>query len=107
MLTTRFGEAAAATSTAAEGGRDRYRPSREVVTARRDGRCVLLDLRRTRYWGLDETGTRIWDLLLEGVPFDLLIDRLVEEYGEERVRLEADARRFLDTLCATGLVVPA
>jgi len=107
MFATGVGEASAATATATEGLRELYRPSRDVVTARRDGRCVLLDLERTRYWGLDETGTRIWDLLVEGLPFDRLIDRLAEEYGEERERLEADARRFVDILHATGLVVPA
>ncbi len=102
MLASGVGEASAAAAMEVDG--TTYRPSRDVVTARRDGRCVLLDLARTRYWGLDETGSRIWELLLEGLPFDRLIDRMVDEYGEERIRMETDARRFIGTLLDSGLV---
>ncbi|MCI0435630.1 MAG: PqqD family protein [Gemmatimonadetes bacterium] len=102
MLTSGVGEASAVVSR--RGGSELYRPSRDVVTARRDDRCVLLDLDRTRYWGLDETGTRIWELLVDGLPFDRLVDRLAEEYDADREQLAEDARRFIDVLVASGLV---
>jgi hypothetical protein len=68
---------------------------------------VLLDLRRERYWGLDETGTRIWELVSAGIPFSRIVDSLEDEYAEPRERLESDARAFLTTLLKTRLAVMA
>lgn len=84
-----------------------FRPAADVVIARQDGRSVLLDLRRERYWGLDETGTRIWEMVSARIPFGQIVDCLEVEYGESRDRLEADARAFLSTLLDRRLAVMA
>jgi hypothetical protein len=84
-----------------------FRPAADVVIARQDGRSVLLDLRHERYWGLDETGTRIWEMVSARIPFDQIVDCLEVEYGESRDRLEQDTQAFLSTLLETRLAVMA
>jgi hypothetical protein len=84
-----------------------FRPAADVVIARQDGRSVLLDLRHERYWGLDETGTRIWEMVSARIPFGQIVDCLEVEYGASRERLEADARAFLSTLLEIRLAVMA
>ncbi|MGH7502132.1 MAG: PqqD family protein [Longimicrobiales bacterium] len=82
-----------------------FSPAAQVVIARQDGRSVLLDLKHQRYWGLDETGTRIWEMVSARIPFGQIVDCLEVEYGASRDRLEEDAREFLNTLLATRLAV--
>lgn len=84
-----------------------FQPAPDVVVSRQDGRSVLLDLKKGWYWGLDETGTRIWELVSARIPFGQIVDSLEVEYGESRERLEADARAFLSTLLASRLAVMA
>jgi hypothetical protein len=82
-----------------------FAPAPEVVAARQDGRNTLLDLKRDRYIGLDETGTRIWEMLVAGLTFDQIVNCMEAEYAESRERIEADTARFLTMLADRGLVV--
>jgi hypothetical protein len=57
------------------------------------------------YFGLNEVGARIWQLLPEaGGSIDALCDRLAEQYPEvPRETLLADVQELLDSLVAEGL----
>lgn len=65
---------------------------------------VLLDPVGGEYFGLDEVGARIWDLLPAHPTAAGLAERLTEEYDAPRERLEADAAAFLGELARLGLV---
>lgn len=82
----------------------RVRAARGVVIAERDGCAVLLDLRRDRYFGLDESGTRFWAVLSEGRTIDEAAGQLAEEYDAPLERLRADAAAFAARLCDAGLL---
>ena len=41
----------------------RYRPHRDVISRMLDDEAVILDLQSGEYFGLNETGARIWELL--------------------------------------------
>lgn len=82
----------------------RVRAARGVVIAERDGHAVLLDLRRDRYFGLDESATRFWAVLSEGHTVDEAADLLAREYDAPVERLRADAAAFATRLCAAGLL---
>ena len=44
-----------------------YRPNPDVIaTTLEDSESVLLDVKTRRYYSLNETGTRIWELLTDG-----------------------------------------
>jgi hypothetical protein len=83
----------------------RLRPSRDVLTAERDGLAVLLDLRREIYLTLDEAGTVIWHEVRHGASTEAVVDRLSAEFDAPAEVLHADAERFLADLHGRGLVV--
>ena len=83
---------------------DRLQISKEVLFQEVAGETVLLDLDSEFYFGLDEVGTRVWQMLQEGVNHDAMVDRLLSEYDVEREELERDVRELLGQLLESGLV---
>ena len=67
---------------------------------------VLLDFDGAIYYGLDEVGARIWQLLGETESVGEIVERLGEEYDVTREMLRADVDRLLGELAARGLVRP-
>lgn len=72
-----------------------YRTNPNVVATTLDeAESVLLDLHTRRYYTLNETGTRIWQLLGEGCTVSGIADILTAEYD---VTLE-EAQNHISTL---------
>jgi len=69
------------------------------------GEQVILNLDSGVYYGLDEVGTRIWDLLNDSRSIDSVVDALHEEYDVERSELQADVMRLVREMMKAGLVV--
>jgi Coenzyme PQQ synthesis protein D (PqqD) len=65
---------------------------------------VLLDLKSTKYLGLDEISTRIWQLVTNGNALQIAYDTLVEEYDVDPERLRKDLDEFVQELLDLGLV---
>ncbi len=61
-------------------------------------RTILLDLRRERYYSLDEVGTRVWALLGEGADVPGIVARLAEEFDAPATQIETDVRALLAKL---------
>ena len=69
-----------------------------------DGEAVLLETGSGRYYGLDEVGTRMWNLIqLHGEP-EAVCRALLVEYNVPEDRLREDLGRFVETLAARGLL---
>ena len=58
----------------------RVRISDHTLSQELSGETVLLELSRGVYFGLDDIGTRIWQLLGEGRALDETVATLVQEY---------------------------
>ena len=80
-------------------------PSEQAMESRVGEETVILHLERDIYYGLDRLGTRIWELLKDGIALVAISDIVVREYGVTRELIEADMRRFLSDLYAHGIVV--
>ena len=65
---------------------------------------VILQLRNGVYYGLDEVGARIWDLIQEPRTVNEIRDLLLDEYDVEPERCERDLLALLEELVAEGLV---
>ena len=78
--------------------------SKEVLFQEVSGETVLLDLASESYFGLDEVGTRVWQLLNDGQSFESLLSVMLDEYDVEHERLEMDIRALLDSLLEAGLI---
>ena len=80
-------------------------PSQQAMESRVGEETVILHLERGTYYGLDQLGTRIWELLKEGMAPVAIGAILVREYDASREVIEAEMRRFLSDLYAHGIVV--
>jgi hypothetical protein len=78
--------------------------SPEVLFQEVGGEAVLLDLASETYFGLDDVGTRIWQLLQENGELVAIRDRMLEEYEVEAARLEEDLLSHIERLAEAGLV---
>jgi hypothetical protein len=83
---------------------DYFNISEEVLSQEVNGETVLLDLDGESYFGLNEVGTRIWQLLNERLNVGLVLDALDDEYDVGREQLESDVEELLESLLGSGLI---
>jgi hypothetical protein len=68
------------------------------------GEAVLLELASGRYYGLNETGTRMWSLLAEHGRIEKALEDLLQEYDAPPERLREELLLFIDTLASRRLL---
>lgn len=79
----------------------------DVVFREVGGEAVILDLSTERYYGLDATGTRIWQLVAEDGSVAGVRRRMLEEFEVGAEELDRDLEELLGKLLAEGLLRPA
>jgi hypothetical protein len=69
-----------------------------------DGESVLLNLDNGRYYGLDEVGTRLYELLTSSASVEAALAAALDEYevGEETLR--GDLQTLIARLVDEGLL---
>jgi hypothetical protein len=74
-----------------------------------DREAVLLNLETERYFGLDETGTRMWQVVTAAPRIDAAYEDLLAEFDVEPEKLRANFAELLNRLMDNGLleVLPA
>lgn len=82
---------------------------RHVLIRHLDGESVLLNLETERYFGLDATGTRMWELATSLPNTQLAYEKLLEEFDVEPETLRKHFTELLSGLLENGLlqVLPA
>ena len=79
---------------------DRVEPPPHVLVRFLDRESVLLNLETERYFGLDETGTRMWQLVTAAPSIDAAYQDLQNEFDVEsdllRTHLTELVRRLVD-----------
>jgi hypothetical protein len=75
-----------------------------VTTRELDGELVLLNYDSETYFGLDEVGARILEVLREAPSLEAGVTSLLEEFDVEEPELRADVEALLERLVAGGLV---
>lgn len=68
------------------------------------GEAVLLQLESGNYYGLNETGTRMWSLLVEHGRVEEALQDLVQEYDAPPERLRQELFLFIETLVSQKLL---
>jgi hypothetical protein len=88
---------------------DRAAAPAHVLVRFLDRESVLLNLETERYFGLDETGTRMWQLLMDSLSIDVAYEKLLAEFDVEPELLRSNFLELLNRLVDNGLlqVVPA
>ena len=70
-----------------------------------DGESVILSLDSETYFGLDEVGTRIWELLRAGGRSVRAYETLCTEYDVDSEQLRRDLEELLGSCIAQKLIV--
>lgn len=65
---------------------------------------VLLNLETERYFGLDETGTRMWQVVTGSPSIDVAYQQLLEEFDVDAQLLRMNLSDLLDRLAENGLL---
>lgn len=80
-----------------------------VLFRQLDGESVLLNLESERYFGLDATGTRMWQLVTTEPNIAVAFDKLLAEFDVEPDPLRGHLNELLSGLVENGLlqVLPA
>ena len=81
-------------------------PADYVVSAAERDRTILLDLVHGRYYGLNDVGTRIWDLLCEGADRNTIVLQVAEQYAISHDTVAHDVEAFVTALAERQLVKP-
>ena len=82
----------------------RLRTTRDEVSCTVEGEVVILNLADGVYYGLDEVGARVWELLREPRTVAELRDVVAAEYDVDAPTAEGDLRELLEELAARRLV---
>jgi len=84
-----------------------YKAIPEALVATLSDGAVLLNLQTKRYFSLNETGTRIWEMVQQTAEEEVIVATLLREYEVEETMARAEVRRILDELIEAQLIVPA
>ena len=81
-----------------------FRIPERILFRRVDTEMAVVNTDTGTYFGLDEVGTRVWELIAEHGSLQAVADRMREEFDVDPQRLEADLLQLVDQLLADGLV---
>jgi hypothetical protein len=76
----------------------------DIVFREVDGEAVILNLETGLYFGLDQVGTRIWQLIQEHGSLQKVFETMSDEFDVGSDALERDLLGLMDELCVKGLV---
>jgi hypothetical protein len=79
-------------------------PNPDVIAKRLDQTTVLVDISTSRIFELNETGTRIWELLGQGLNVEQIVQHLVSEFEVEDSQAAEELKTLLFQLRDQGLV---
>ena len=85
----------------------RYRAIAEALVATLSDGAVLLNLQTKRYFSLNETGTRIWEMVQQTADEEAIVATLLSEDDVNEPLARLEVRRILDELIEAQLIVPA
>ncbi|MDD5559554.1 PqqD family protein [Candidatus Methylomirabilis sp.] len=76
----------------------------DVLSRDLQGEEVILDLNTGVYFGLDQVGTRIWQLIREHRSLQQALDSMLQEYEVTKAQCTHDLLCFVTQMADKGLV---
>ena len=76
----------------------------DVLSQTVDKEAVLLDLKNELYYGLNEVGARIWQLLQKDNSLEQIKEVLLEEYDVDETLLQKDLDTLVSALKQADLI---
>jgi len=82
----------------------RVRIQEDVLFQELQGEAVLLNLKTGVYLGLNQVGTRIWQLLQEDGTLQRVMDVMLQEYEVAQEKLQTDLLNLVGQMEKQGLL---
>ena len=79
-------------------------PSADLLATSFGSEIVILNLRDGVYYGLEDVGVRIWQLVQKPTTIAAIREAIVAEYDVDAARCERDVRALVGELASKGLV---
>ena len=76
----------------------------EVLFQELDTQTILLNISNEQYFGLDEIGSRLWQLFSKNNNADDVLAQMLVEFDVDQVRLSNDLTLFIQELSEAGLI---
>lgn len=70
-----------------------------------DGEIVMLSIENSEYYGLDKTGSRIWELIETPLTLKELVSKLMDEFDVDEKRCWNETTDFIVKLQEKKLLV--
>ena len=80
------------------------RPNSDVIAKRLDQTCVLVHIPTNRIFELNETGSRVWEMIGESLGTDQIVQRLADEFNVEEAQAANEVNELLTRLGNEGLL---
>ena len=77
----------------------------EISAREFDGETVMMDKSLENYFGLDEIGTRIWQILEQKHTMLELCEKLTQEYNVDKEQCLHDITPFVEGLLSDELLI--
>ncbi len=78
--------------------------SKEQISVDLDKEAVILNMKSGVYFGLDDVGIRIWNLIRKPMAVKEIRDIIMKEYSVEPDRCKRDLLAFLNKLADKSLI---
>jgi len=82
----------------------RIKQSEEILFQDIEDELIILNINDENYLGLDQVGTRIWNVLLNCITTKDAYDQLLQEYEVEPTTLKKELNNFINELLKNNLV---
>jgi hypothetical protein len=70
-----------------------------------DGEVVMLSIENGEYYGMDQVGTQIWEIIENPISFKDLINKLCEHYNVTEELCVKDTQAFISQLFEKNLLI--
>jgi hypothetical protein len=80
------------------------RPNSDVIAKRLDQTSVLVHIPTNRIFELNETGSRVWEMIGESLGTDQIVQRLADEFDVEEAQAANEVNELLTRLGNEGLL---
>ena len=80
-----------------------YRQS-DIVFNKLDDEIVMMSIKNGEYYGLDNIGSRIWEIIEKHVTLLQLVTMLKDEYDVDEEQCKNDVMAFLEMLLKKNLI---
>lgn len=75
-----------------------------IISSKMDNDVVMMSIEKGNYYGLNEVGAEIWEILDEPLTVTALCDKLMAKFEVAQEQCEKEVIAYLDKLLIEGLI---